>query len=116
MRKGSIPFLGLTIRLWSASCTMPSQRGVTVVPGYRAEEFRLDLAFVNDGIKLDIECDGAAFHRERRTDRIRDARLTGAGWTVMRFDGREIIGNVRACVGKVLAIVDGSTKGEASGT
>ena len=61
------------------------ERGLTVVPGYRAEEFRLDLAFVTDEIKLDIECDGAAFHRERRTDRIRDARLTGAGWTVVRF-------------------------------
>ena len=86
------------------------ERGLTVVPGYRAEEFRLDLAFVTDDIKLDIECDGAAFHRERRGDRIRDARLTGAGWTVMRFDGRAIIGDIGSCVRKILATIERSKK------
>jgi very-short-patch-repair endonuclease len=52
--------------------------------------------------------DGAAFHRERRADRIRDARLTGAGWTVVRFDGREIIGNIASCVSKTFATLEGS--------
>ncbi len=41
-----------------------------------------------------VETDGAAVHRTRRAfeaDRRRDARLTAAGWRVLRFTWRQVV-------------------------
>jgi very-short-patch-repair endonuclease len=42
--------------------------------------------FANPVAKVAIECDGAAFHDEKK-DEIRDRNLRDAGWTVYRFPG-----------------------------
>lgn len=78
------------------------QQGIPTEPAVETHGYRIDLAVVNEGMKLDIECDGAASHQERRIDAIRDAQLRDAGWTVLRFSGRQINGDVEACVRVVL--------------
>ncbi|MGH2656737.1 MAG: AAA domain-containing protein [Actinomycetota bacterium] len=77
------------------------EAGIESHPGYRANGFRLDLAIIDDSTKLDIECDGAAFHQERRRDAIRDARLQEAGWSILRFSGRQINQETSWCVERV---------------
>jgi len=65
-------------------------------PGYM-----LDMAvFCRDG-NLDIECDGEAYHAGRdkaEQDRERDNTLTTAGWHILRFSGRRILGDTGRCV------------------
>jgi len=46
------------------------------------------LDFANPFLKIGIECDGKAWHDAER-DRVRDARLAAAGWTIYRIEGHE---------------------------
>lgn len=66
-----------------------------------AEGYKLDLAVVKGERRIDVECDGASFHRDQRADSIRDERLRSAGWEVVRFSGREIQRNLDECVSRV---------------
>jgi very-short-patch-repair endonuclease len=53
---------------------------------------RVDFLF--RGARLVVEVDGAAFHDglvDRRNDERRDARLRGAGWTVLRFRWADVV-------------------------
>jgi very-short-patch-repair endonuclease len=63
--------------------------------------FMLDMAvFCRDG-NLDIECDGELYHAGRDkadADRERDNKLTTAGWHILRFSGRRIMGDTDKCV------------------
>jgi very-short-patch-repair endonuclease len=64
------------------------------------ENYRLDMAiFCADG-RLDIECDGEAYHAGRdkaRADRHRDTALATGRWYVLRFSGPEILEDPAAC-------------------
>ncbi|NSW84479.1 MAG: AAA family ATPase [Syntrophothermus sp.] len=75
--------------------------GINVQTGVEAGGYQLDLAVVDGERRLDVECDGAAFHRDLRADFLRDERLRRAGWEVVRFSGREIQRNLDECVRKV---------------
>lgn len=79
--------------------------GVEVEVGVKVDDFRLDLAVRRGSTMLDIECDGAAFHRDRRADAIRDERLRKAGWRVVRFSGRDIQRDVTRCVREVVELL-----------
>lgn len=63
--------------------------------------FMLDMAvFCRDG-NLDVECDGDTYHSGRDkadSDRERDNKLTTAGWHILRFSGRRIVGETDRCV------------------
>lgn len=63
--------------------------------------YMLDMAvFCRDG-SLDIECDGEQYHSGRakaEQDRDRDNKLTTAGWRILRFSGRRIVGDTDKCV------------------
>ncbi len=89
-------------RLWEAL----RAAGLQVEVGLEVEGYRLDLAVVTPERKLDVECDGAAFHRDVRADFIRDERLKAAGWEVLRFSGREIQRDLEGCVARVLAALE----------
>jgi very-short-patch-repair endonuclease len=44
--------------------------------------------------RLVVECDGWAYHHDRgafQADRTRDARLTAAGWAVLRFTHADVV-------------------------
>ncbi len=62
--------------------------------------YMLDMAVFCRDSKLDIECDGEAFHAGRdkaEQDRERDNVLTTAGWHILRFSGRSILRDPDKC-------------------
>ncbi len=79
--------------------------GVEVEVGREAEGYRLALAICRGPRRIDIECDGAAFHRDQRAHAIRDERLRRAGWEVVRFSGRDIQRDLAGCVQRVLDLL-----------
>ncbi len=76
--------------------------GLEVQVGLEVGRYRLDLAVVHQGRKLDVECDGAAFHRDERAQALRDHELEEAGWQVLRFSGRDIQRDLQGCLRRVL--------------
>lgn len=64
--------------------------------------YTLDFGF--KAVKLGVECDGAAFHREPaqvQRDQRRDAFLSKLGWQVIRFTGWEIRRSAAECVARI---------------
>ena len=53
-------------------------------------------------MRLDIECDGAAFHTDFEKDAARDLAIQSEGWTVMRFSGRTLSRDLDACVDAIV--------------
>ncbi|MGJ8581083.1 MAG: endonuclease domain-containing protein [Psychromonas sp.] len=67
--------------------------------------YRVDFIFRD--ARLIVELDGHAYHstpEQLEDDAIRQRYLTRAGYTVIRFTGREINRNVKACVDEVRTI------------
>jgi very-short-patch-repair endonuclease len=63
--------------------------------------YRLDFAIFCLKGKINIECDGKAWHssyQAQLADRERDNRLASRGWSVLRFSGREIYQDVKRCI------------------
>lgn len=59
---------------------------------------------------LNIECDGDSYHTDAeksREDNIRNNALTGDGWAVLRFNTRQIVGEMSACLREVREVVSG---------
>ena len=81
------------------------RRGVASEPGRTVAGYRMDLAVEFDGHRVDVECDGAAFHTIAAADAARDAAIQLQGWTVMRFSGRELSRDVRACADRICAAI-----------
>jgi very-short-patch-repair endonuclease len=71
----------------------------------RGNHYRLDFAFIGDGVKVAVELDGHEFH-ERTPEQVekrngRDADLQSLGWTVIHFSGRQVLRNPEACAERV---------------
>ena len=81
-------------------------RGVSAQTGVVVAGHRLDLAVEQDGCRLDIECDGAAFHADRAADASRDRAIEAQGWAVLRFSGRRLSTDLAGCVDEVLAALE----------
>jgi len=81
---------------------VPAERQLFVHEG--ANTYCLDFGiFCKEG-KIDVECDGKAYHttqEDREEDRLRNNELASYGWIVLRFTGSEINQNVRKCVKKI---------------
>jgi very-short-patch-repair endonuclease len=79
---------------------------------YVAEErskYFLDFAIFCDEGKINVECNGDAWHSQRETianDNERNNFLTSRGWSVLRFSGKEINENAADCLEKVKYTVD----------
>lgn len=91
--------------------------GLKPIPQYLANQYRLDLAIINDGYSLDIEIDGEYYHKEWdggrcREDFIRDFRLQALGWHVKRFWVYQIRDHREKCVQEVLDLVNSNAKME----
>jgi very-short-patch-repair endonuclease len=71
------------------------------------EGLRVDAVWLSE--RVVVECDGWAYHWDRgafQEDRTRDARLTAAGWAVLRFTHADVVdrpGWVARMVGDTLA-------------
>lgn len=67
-----------------------------IVPQHNILNYRVDFALIGgaNDLRIAVECDGHDFHErtkeQARRDRSRDRALSAAGWTVLRFTGREI--------------------------
>lgn len=82
-----------------------------IVPQFRFKTYRLDFAIFYRCSSWDrpamiaIECDGHDYHdgtkEAAERDKKRNRALTTAGWHVLRFTGREIHRNPRACAEEV---------------
>lgn len=71
--------------------------------------FYLDFAMLREGLKLAIEVDGEAHHRDpdgnlREADVKRDQDLIAAGWQVQRFWVYELRENMAKCIDKIRGI------------
>lgn len=85
--------------------------GLKPIPQYPVNQYRLDLAIVNDGYSLDIEIDGEYYHKEWdgsrcREDFIRDLRLQALGWYVKRFWVYQIRDQQKKCVQEVMDLIN----------
>lgn len=83
------------------------RRGMEPISQYPIAGRRLDIALIKDGIKLDIEIDGEAFHREadgkrKASDHWRDHQLRGLGWHVKRYWVYQLKEDMEACVDDIL--------------
>jgi len=61
------------------------------------------VVFCRDG-KLNVECDGEAYHSTKEAqikDRKRDNDLTSIGWSILRFSGKEIYQSSKDCVRQI---------------
>jgi very-short-patch-repair endonuclease len=61
------------------------QAGAVLYPQYPVGRFFVD--FGNPKAKVAVECDGAAFHKDKAKDAARDAALGEMGWKVYRITG-----------------------------
>jgi very-short-patch-repair endonuclease len=87
------------------------KEGLKPMHQYSVNQYRLDIAIVHEGLRLDIEIDGEYYHREWdgsrcREDIIRDWRLAMLGWTVKRFWVYRIRDEMDQCVNEVVGIID----------
>ncbi len=83
------------------------ERGVDAIPQYKEEKYYLDLALFDGDRKLDIEIDGARYHKGRNgeslyRDRLRNKQLNELGWDVLRFWVYEIRDDTDRCIQAVL--------------
>lgn len=61
--------------------------GLVMYPQFPVGRFFVD--FGNPVAKVAIECDGAAWHQDKKRDEERQARIEAMGWTVYRLSGVE---------------------------
>lgn len=87
-------------------------RGLNPIPQYPVAGRRLDLALVLGNLKIDIEIDGSAYHRNpdgtRKSDDLwRDYQIKALGWVVKRFWVYQLKENMEACVDDIVRAVAG---------
>ena len=76
--------------------------GIEFIPEYPVGRYHIDIFIPSS--KLAIECDGDFWHRGRQAkDARKTAKLQEAGFTVIRFTGKEIHNAPDECVTKILA-------------
>lgn len=86
------------------------EAGISTVAQHPVEGYFLDLAYLENGLRLDIEVDGDRYHLDESGRRVeedlwRDLRLKGLGWTVLRFWVYQVRDEPSACVKRVQAVI-----------
>jgi very-short-patch-repair endonuclease len=91
------------------------QTYVVIAPQYQIGKHQVDFAISINGIakeeiRIVAECDGHEFHEKTKEqaarDKSRDRDLQIAGWNVLRFSGKEIWGDHRACADQIDALAN----------
>jgi very-short-patch-repair endonuclease len=83
------------------------RRNISFIYQYPLDGFFLDFAIIKDDIKLDIECDGEYWHKDKEKDNIRNCKIKDIGWEVIRFKGKDIINYPEICVDKIEIVLKG---------
>lgn len=81
------------------------REGIDAVFQYPIRGGRI-LDFAITDLKIDIECDGEAWHKSKQKDKIRDIFLGKKGWIILRFKGNDIKNNIEECIEKVWIVVN----------
>jgi len=77
------------------------RRNISFVFQYPLNGFFLDFAIIKDDLKIDVECDGEYFHRNKKKDNIRDYKIKNMGWEIIRLKEKDIINSTEICVDKI---------------
>lgn len=82
-------------------------RQLGVIAQHKVGKRRLDLALMDDVAKLDIEVDGAAYHKDEegvrlQSDYWREVELQQFGWATLRFCVYELQNDLEGCVDRVV--------------
>jgi very-short-patch-repair endonuclease len=82
------------------------RRGLEPNPQYPVGRKYLDFALFGDGVKLDVEVDGRAFHTDadgnrKVSDLLRDKELIARGWKVRRFWVSELYYEMEICLDRI---------------
>jgi len=126
-RASAVPYMAAFAQYYDALCrdSEPLERNATVgpwelplkealeaaglrpIPQYVVHQYKLDLALLRDGAKLDVEVDGEFFHKDWdglrcRDDVVRDRRLRALGWHVKRIWVYQLRDDLASCVAEVL--------------
>ncbi|TES94424.1 MAG: DUF559 domain-containing protein [Candidatus Cloacimonadota bacterium] len=81
---------------------IPAERQLFVKEGNK--RYCLDFGIFCKGGKINVECDGEKYHSSKiaqTKDRKRNNELASSGWTVLRFTGKEINKDAKACVKQI---------------
>lgn len=80
-------------------------KGIKTTPQFYCLGYRLDLAYEDENIKLDIEVDGSKHfeldHSRKIRDYRRDFAVQHCGWKPIRFVSVDVIERVDECVEKI---------------
>lgn len=87
------------------------QAGIITLPQYPVDKYKLDLALVVNGKKLDIEVDGEMYHKNWDgelcyRDQLRNQRMFELGWDVKRFWVYQIRDDIDGCVNAIKAWIN----------
>lgn len=63
--------------------------GLKFYPQYPIGRYFVD--FAHPAAKAVVECDGAAYHKDRAADALRQRKIEALGWTVFRITGIECL-------------------------
>lgn len=88
-----------------------SDAGIQVIAQHHVDKYYLDLAVFKNKRKLDIEVDGAMYHKTWDdelcySDQLRNQTLMNQGWDVMRFWVQQVRDELPWCVHQIQAWVD----------
>lgn len=83
-----------------------SDAGIPVTAQYHVDKYYLDLAFFYNDKKLDIEVDGAMYHKTwtgelSYNDQLRNQALMREGWDVIRFWVQQVRDQLPWCIQQV---------------
>lgn len=91
-------------------CQLGGKEGFILAQQVTILKYRVDFLITGNGKRLVVECDGRDFHHATRgqieRDRLRDADLSASGYTVFRFPGKQITGDIWRTTSEVLSWLD----------
>ncbi|MDY5931959.1 MAG: AAA domain-containing protein [Candidatus Ornithospirochaeta sp.] len=87
------------------------EAGIMTMPQYPVGPYSLDLAYIDNGKKIDIEVDGYQYHYDRyghrnARDKRRDAYMEARGWSIIRFPAVDVMKKTSSCVGIARDMID----------
>lgn len=88
-----------------------SDAGIPVTAQYHVDKYYLDLALFHKGKKLDIEVDGAMYHKTWSgelcyNDQLRNQALMREGWDVIRFWVQQVRDQLPWCINQIKKWMD----------
>jgi len=83
------------------------KRNIVFVFQYPLNGFFLDFAIIKGDLRIDVECDGEYYHRNKEKDNRRDFKVKNLGWKIMRLEEKEILESPQQCVDKIEELIRG---------